>query len=106
MATNRARGTSGGDAVADATSQAQSTTAEPSQAEGNKPEDKVREGSPDGAGADAEVQFFDGTITKIDRDGNEVMSDHLEPGETLRRATTDRYASTKHEQRAEANTGE
>lgn len=38
-----------------------------------------------------ETQVFDGTIIKIDADGNEVMSDHLLPGETLRRDATDLY---------------
>lgn len=36
-----------------------------------------------------EPQFFEGTVVKIDADGNEVMSDHLLPGETLRRAVSD-----------------
>ena len=44
---------------------------------------------------DGDIQFFDGTIVKINRDGDEVMSDHLEPGEVLRRDTTDRYTAVK-----------
>ncbi len=45
--------------------------------------------------ADDEPQFFEGSITKIDRDGNEVLSDYLLPGETLRRETTDRYTAVR-----------
>lgn len=41
-----------------------------------------------------EPKYFEGTITKIDKDGNEVMSDHLEEGDRLRRETTDRYKAS------------
>ncbi len=40
------------------------------------------------------VKWFDGTITKIDKDGNTVLSDHLAPGEQLRRETTDRFQAS------------
>ncbi len=47
-------------------------------------------------GGETEIKFFDGTVTKIDKNGNEVMSDHLAPGETLRRKTKagERYEYT------------
>lgn len=45
------------------------------------------------AKADAPV-FFEGTITKIDKDGNEVLSDHILPGEKLRRDVTEVYNTT------------
>lgn len=55
-----------------------------------------------GADADAqaladagEIQFFEGTIVKIDGEGREVMSDHLVPGDVLRRDTTDRYSAVR-----------
>lgn len=73
------------DTVVDAPSQAQSTSAEPEQKKNAKPEEAVEAGAADGAGADAEIQFFDGTVVKFDKDGNEVMSDHLAPGERLAR---------------------
>jgi hypothetical protein len=41
-----------------------------------------------------EPKYFEGTVTKIDKDGNEVMSDHLEEGDRLRRETTDRYKAS------------
>lgn len=37
------------------------------------------------------IKFFDTTVIKIDAQGREVMSDHLAPGERLRRDETDRY---------------
>lgn len=46
-------------------------------------------------GAEDEIRFFEGSITKIDKDGNEVLSDHVGPGETLRREVTDRYGASK-----------
>ncbi len=72
-------------------SQAQSTSAEPRHKRAQAPDTK-RRGK---AGADTEIQFFDGTITKLDKDGNTVMSDHLAPGERLRREETDRYEYTE-----------
>lgn len=41
-----------------------------------------------------ETKYFEGTITKIDKDGNTVMSDHLDEGERLRREVTDRYKAS------------
>lgn len=79
------------DQAVDVPSQAQSTSAEPAQAKTAKPEDAVKAGSADGTGADAEIQFFDGSVVKIDKDGNEVFSDHLAPGEELRRPSAERY---------------
>lgn len=77
--------------ITGAQSQAQSTSAEAEQ------RDQAPEQALDGAGRD-ERQYFDGTIAKINAEGNEVMSDHLAPGERLRRATTEDSAA---EQRAE-----
>ncbi len=42
-----------------------------------------------------DTKYFDGTVIKVDRDGNEVLSDHLEAGERLRRETTDRYSAVR-----------
>lgn len=50
-----------------------------------------------------EAVFFEGTIAKIDKDGNEVMSDHLAPGEKLKSETTQAYATVQHSERKEAN---
>lgn len=41
------------------------------------------------AESSGEPQYFDTTIVKLDKDGNEVLSDNLMPGETLRRSVTD-----------------
>ncbi len=43
------------------------------------------------SGDPEDIQFFEGSVAKINRDGQEVISDHLAPGETLRRETTDTY---------------
>ncbi len=70
---------------------AQSVATDAKTKKDNDPQRAANAGSSDGVGAEAEVQFFDGSITKIDRDGNEVISDHLLPGEKLRREDDDRY---------------
>lgn len=85
-------------AKTDARSQAQSVLPDSKKS----PEDAVNSAS-GYSGEDAEVQHFDTTIVKINADGVEVMSDHVGPGETLRRATTERYALSKSDKRAEAN---
>jgi hypothetical protein len=90
-------GGSGGDATRNATSQAQSGSAEEEHKRANDPEDKVRGGDPD-----TDIQFFDGTVAKVDAEGRTVMSDHLAPGETLRRETTDRYSTIRAEKRDDA----
>lgn len=41
------------------------------------------------------VQHFEGTVIKVDADGNEVMSSTLAPGERLRREVTDQYTAVK-----------
>ncbi len=41
-----------------------------------------------------ERQNFDGTVAKVDKDGKTVMSNYLDPGETLRRDVTDKYDLT------------
>ncbi len=61
----------------------------------NDPKDTDTRRTAAGAGDDGEIQFFEGTITKVNADGETVLSDHLAPGETLRRETTDRYAAVK-----------
>jgi hypothetical protein len=48
-----------------------------------------------------EPVHFEGTIVKIDRDGNEVVSDHLMPGEKLRRSETDDYLYSQADDRHE-----
>jgi len=55
-------------------------------------------------GTDAgEIRYFSGTITKVDAQGRTVMSDHLMPGEQLRREVTNRYeASQGARQKSEA----
>lgn len=77
---------------ASAPSQAQTTSNEPEQVAANDPQALVDQRS--GAdvaeergktGPEAGIQFFEGSVAKIDRDGNEVMSDHLAPGERLAR---------------------
>lgn len=85
------------DGVADAPSQKQSTSAEPEQAKTGQPEEVVEESG--------ETQFFDGTVVKLDKDGNEVMSDHLAPGEKLRRPSTDRYTRSTSNAKAEYEPG-
>lgn len=95
------RGGDSGGQTAGAESMAQSTSGEPEQRQ-QTPEDAVEGGSPQGTGGDADVQFFDGTVTKVDKDGNDVLSDHLEAGEQLRRATTERYAAVKTGERNDA----
>jgi hypothetical protein len=45
--------------------------------------------------ATGERYFFEGTVAKIDKDGNEVLSDHLDPGETLRADLTEAYTPQK-----------
>ena len=68
----------GGDATARA--EAQQTSDE---AQAKTPEQRAEHtGDP---------QYFEGTVIKIDKDGNEVMSDHVMPGETLRRAVSDTH---------------
>ncbi len=47
------------------------------------------------AAHDGDTVFFDGTVIKLDADGNEVMSDHLAAGETLRREVTDRHLAVR-----------
>lgn len=42
-----------------------------------------------------ETRHFEGSIVKIDKDGNEVLSSYLEPGERLRREETDRYSAVR-----------
>lgn len=81
---------------ADATSQAQSGSSEKDRREANKPEKKSDE-----------IQFFDGTITKLvdreveDENGDkhvetvEVISDNLYPGEKLKRADDEEKAKAK-----------
>lgn len=39
-------------------------------------------------------KYFEGSVTKIDKEGRTVMSDHLSEGERLRRETTDRYKAS------------
>ena len=91
---------SGQTAGAESMAQTTSSEEEPRQVD---PEEAVEGGSAEGTGADADVQFFDGTITKVDKDGNDVLSDNLEPGEQLRRATTERYAAVKSATRSDAS---
>lgn len=81
------------DVTGGAQSQAQQASGEPAQ-EQQAPEDAAGAGS--AGGTDAGIQFFEGTVVKIDREGREVMSDHLAPGETLRRATSDRHTTYAH----------
>ncbi len=53
-----------------------------------KPEEsKPAESKVEKTGGETEIKFFDGTVAKIDKFGNEVLSDHLAPGEKLRRET-------------------
>ncbi len=57
-------------------------------------------------GDDEDIQFFEGTIVKIDAQGREVMSDHLAPGETLRRDTTDKYTAVRDTSKRDAGKDE
>lgn len=86
------KGSRGADATAEATSQAQAAT-------GQRPHGDdtavTGHGAPRATGGSGDCQFFDTTIVKLDADGREVLSDHLAPGETLRRATTDRYTAVR-----------
>ncbi len=41
-----------------------------------------------------EPRYFEGTVTKVDKEGRTVMSDHLAEGERLRRETTDKYKAS------------
>ncbi len=38
-------------------------------------------------GGETDIKFFEGTVAKVTKDGETVMSDHLMPGEKLRRET-------------------
>jgi hypothetical protein len=68
-------------------SQAQSVAVGADDEAAAKPvEEAVEEGSAEGTGAESEVQYFDGTILKVTTEGDVVMSDHLMPGEKLKRA--------------------
>lgn len=51
--------------------------------------------APRAATADGDIQFFSTTVIKLDANGNEVMSDHLAPGERLRRDVHDRHLIVK-----------
>lgn len=93
------------DSVVDAPSQAQSTSAEPEQQVNAKPEEAVEAGSADATGADSEIQFFDGSVVKFDKDGNEVISDHLAAGEKLRRPSAARYTRSTANAKAEYEAG-
>ena len=69
--------------------------------------DAAAMGEPEGktpekrAAATGEAQFFDGTVVKIDTDGNEVMSDHLLPGEKLRRDVSELHFANPAQVRAD-----
>ncbi len=41
-----------------------------------------------------DTKYFEGSVTKIDKEGRTVMSDHLEEGDRLRRETTQRYKAS------------
>jgi len=85
MATNKT-GRAGEDGPRATESMAQATSGETEHKEAAAPEELVKkEGR----------QYFNGTVAKVDKDGNTVLSDHLDEGETLRRETTDRYAAVK-----------
>lgn len=68
------------EATAGAQSQLQSTSGEPEQ---QKKDTEAKRKTAEVGGEGAEVQFFDGTVAKINADGDEVMSDHVGPGEKL-----------------------
>jgi hypothetical protein len=72
--------------------ESQSQQAEASETEAPRSMDDLSNG---------EAVFFSGTVVKVDKDGNEVMSDHLLPGEKLRREVTGRYASSPTDDRRE-----
>ncbi len=60
------------------------------------PADRPQERAAGASGPSTDgVTYFEGTIVKVDADGNDVLSDHLMPGETLRRETTDRYTAVR-----------
>ncbi len=77
----------------------QAQQANPENPKANDPEKAAKAGSSSGTGANAERQYFDGTVTKLDSEGRTVMSDHLDPGETLRRDTTSRYHAAEGDKR-------
>lgn len=80
-------------AGASAPSQYQSTSAEPEQQELTPEELAEQTGEP---------VFFDTSVTKVDEEGNQVLSDHLVPGEVLHRTTTARKAEEAAQARREA----
>ncbi len=41
-----------------------------------------------------DTKYFEGSVTKVDKEGRTVMSDHLAEGERLRRETTERYKAS------------
>lgn len=53
--------------------------------EAKTPEEATEEGTAGASGEDAAIQYFPSTIAKVTADGREVLSDHLMPGERLRR---------------------
>lgn len=67
--------------------------------------DKAEQTPEERANETGEPVFFEGTVTKVTADGKEVMSDHLMPGETLRRDTTDRYLQSANRYTADKSAG-
>ncbi len=69
------------------------TTSNPSRGAG--PAAPIRVAATDTVDTDGGIVRFDGTIIKVNADGVDVMSDHLMPGERLRREDTDRYSAIR-----------
>lgn len=91
MADNK---TTGEATQASAPSQAQTTSSEPDQIAKNDPQALADQRSEADvaeetgkAGAEAAIQHFEGSIAKVNADGDQVLSDHLAPGERLARDT-------------------
>lgn len=88
------------EATAGAQSQLQSSSNEPDQ---QKKDTDARRKTAEVGGEGAEIQYFDCTVTKINADGDEVMSDHVGPGEKLVSAVREEEAEAAEQARREAN---
>ncbi len=94
-----AKDAGGPDLTASGVSQAQTGATDQEDVKRQNPEELVDDPQKPGD----EIQHFEGSIAKLDKDGNVVLSDHLAPGEKLQRATDEDEAREASETRAAAN---
>jgi hypothetical protein len=70
--------------------------------ENETPAEATADAEPQPVRTEDGIQYFDGSVVKILADGSEAVSDHLAPGEKLRRDTEaeKRYTVGHHSQAA------